>query len=495
MQANSPEVSANVSERYAALIELGHVLTGILRPADLFHALGARVDRALPFDSLIVSRVDHATDAATIVHVSGDTVPGDTRRGATYASADCVAIRDRRPVLHLPGDAAAACRAAAIDSRGRPAISAPVLREGRAIGVLTALGPTGTVYDTADLEFLGAAAHLLAPSMAGAETGATTPPQLEAVDGIIRSIASSPAGDPLEAVARTTRDITSADGVAVWLVRTGGDVEAAHSAGPLAPKRGERLALSHDLFRELAARRGPIPFDNRTETAENGEDFRRLTRGTSGYVVPLHAQDRVLGALVICFRDADVRLPAATVASIERMAAISAIAAGYSRLSDQIGALSLIDALTGIPNRRHLAMYLEKEFAAARRGRRLTVLLFDLDDFDKYNRSNGKQAGDEVLRAFAETLVQQTRAMNLAARYEGDAFIVALADADRRAGFIHASRIARALESHPLVGPSGLHASVGISSYAPRMKSFEDMIQAALKDLDVRRTGGGRLTI
>jgi diguanylate cyclase (GGDEF)-like protein len=100
-----------------------------------------------------------------------------------------------------------------------------------------------------------------------------------------------------------------------------------------------------------------------------------------------------------------------------------------------------------------------------------------------------------VLRAFAVTLVQQTRAMNLAARYEGDSFIVALADADRRAGFIHASRIARAAESHPLVGPSGIHASVGISSYAPRMKSPEDMIQAALKDLEVRRTGGGRLTI
>jgi diguanylate cyclase (GGDEF)-like protein len=397
-------------------------------------------------------------------------------------------------VLHLPGDAAAACLAAAIDSRGRPAISAPVVRDGRALGVLTALGPQGMIYDTADLEFLAAAASLLAPSMAGPASGGASG-QVEAVDGILRSIGTAGAGDPLEAVARTTLESTAADGVAVWLVRTGGDVEAAHSAGPLAPKRGERLALSHDLFRELAARRGPIPFDNRKEHAENGDDFRRLTRGAGGFVVPLHAQDRVLGALVACFREGEPRLQPAAIAALERMATVAAIAAGYSRLNDQIGALSLIDPLTGIPNQRQLAMYLEKEFAAARRGRRLTVLLFDIDDFEKYNRANGRQAGDEVLRAFAETLVQQTRAMNLAARYEGDSFIVALADADRRAGFIHASRIARAAESHPLVGPSGIHASVGISSYAPRMKSPEDMIQAALKDLEVRRTGGGRLTI
>ena len=467
------------------------MLTGILRPADLYHALAARVERALPLDSLLVSRVDG--DSAVLVHGRGDTAGGEARRGPTYGAADCVAIRDRRPVLHLPGDSAAACQASGVDSRGRPAISAPVLREGRVLGVLTALGPKGTVYDTADLEFLAAAAGLLAPSMTPAAGG--TSGQLEAIDGIIRSIASAGAGDPLEAIARTALESTGADGVAIWLVRTGGDVEAAHSAGPLAPKRGERLALSHDLFRDLAARRGPIPFDNRTEQADNSDDFRRMTRGAGGFVLPLHAQDRVLGAVVACFREGEPKLAPPAVASLERLAALAAVAAGYTRLNDQIGALSLIDPLTGIPNQRQLAMYLEKEFAAARRGRRLTVLLFDIDDFDRYNRASGRQAGDEVLRAFAETLVQQTRAMNLAARYDGDSFIVALADADRRAGFIHASRIARAAEAHPLVGPSGIHASVGISSYAPRMKSFEDMIQAAVKDLEVRRTGGGRLTI
>jgi diguanylate cyclase (GGDEF)-like protein len=477
--------------RYAALIDLGHVLTGIHRPVDVYEAIAAGIARALALESVLVSRLENGGDEAVVVHHSGAEPASD----ASYRATDCLAIRDRRPVLHLPGDAAAACAACGVDSRGRPAISAPILRRGATIGVLTALGRSGSVFDAADLEFLAAVADLLAPVVAeSAVTRDSASLELDALDPITRAVASLSIDDALERTSRAALDLACADGTAIWLVRSGGEVETAHAQGALSPRRGEKLALSHEMFRELAGKREPIPFDNRKPGENGGEELRKLTRGATGVVVPLHAHDRVLGALVACYRGPRT-LTTDQLSSLSRLANVAAIAAGYARLNGQIHALSLIDPLTGIPNRRQLAMYLEKEFAAARRGRRLTVLLFDIDDFDKYNRTCGRQAGDAVIRAFAEMLVTQTRAMNLAARYEGDSFVVALADADRRAGFIHASRIARASEAHPLVGPSGIHASVGISSYAPRMKSFEDLLQAAHKDLDVRRTGGGRLTI
>jgi diguanylate cyclase (GGDEF)-like protein len=491
VQLRSP-VSDNVAERYAALVDFGHVLTGILRPADLFEAVGGRLARALPLESFFVSRLDAEGQQATVVHPSQ--VPR-ARGEASYKATQCLAIRDRRPVLHLPGDPAAACVALGVDVRQRPSISAPVLRRGKVVGVLTALGPTGVVYDTTDLEFLAAAADLLAVAMPeNGDGGDTARSELDAIDRVARGMAGVSTEEALDHAARAAHELTGADGTAIWLVRTGGEVEVANAQGPLAPRRGEKLALSHELFRELAGRPQPIAFDHRKETANGSEEFRRLARGGTGLVIPLHAQERVLGALVTAFREART-LPAETTVSLMRLATLAAVAAGYARLNEQIGTLSLIDPLTGIPNRRHLAMYLEKEFAAARRGRRLTILLFDIDDFERYNKTQGRQAGDAVLRGFGEMLMGQTRAMNLAARFEDDAFIVALADADRRAGFIHASRIARAAEAHPLVGPSGIHASVGIASYAPRMKTFEDLIHAAEKDLDARRTGGGRLTL
>jgi diguanylate cyclase (GGDEF)-like protein len=493
VQTLSPVVSGNVAERYAALIDISRVLTGILRPADLHEALAARLARALSLEAFLVSTVVTETDRATIVFRS------DPARGAkgdtSYPASKCLAIRDRRPVLHLPGDPAAACLALGIDSRNRPAISAPIIRRGRVSGVLTAVGASGTLFDTSDLEFLAATADLLAMSLPEAgEAGENARREIEAIDPITRAVSVLSVDDALERTARAAHDLAGADGTALWLVRAGGEVEVAHACGPFGPRRGEKLALSHDLFRELAGRTSPHPFDYRKEEKNGKDESRKLARGGTGVVLGLHAQDRVLGALIVSFREART-IPGDTLASLGRLASLAAIAAGYSRLHEQIGALSLLDPLTGVPNRRQLAMYLEKEFAAARRGRKLTILLFDIDEFEQYNKANGRAAGDAVLRAFGEMLVGQTRAMNLAARYEADTFIVALADADRRAGFIHASRIARAAEAHPLIGPSGVHASVGIASYAPRLKTFEDLIQAAQKDLQARRGGGGRLTI
>lgn len=74
-------------------------------------------------------------------------------------------------------------------------------------------------------------------------------------------------------------------------------------------------------------------------------------------------------------------------------------------------------------NRRHALVALAQEFAAAQRGRPLAVVMFDLDDFKRYNDLHGHAAGDEALRAFASVLHQTTRQMNLSARLGGEEFV------------------------------------------------------------------------
>jgi diguanylate cyclase (GGDEF)-like protein len=132
-------------------------------------------------------------------------------------------------------------------------------------------------------------------------------------------------------------------------------------------------------------------------------------------------------------------------------------------------------------------MFLEKEFAAARRGRRLACILFDLDNFKSYNDTAGHQAGDEALHAFGEVLHTQTRAMNLAARYGGDEFITILADVDRAGALTHAERIAEAVEQHPLLQSAGIRTSAGVAVYDLRMSSPADLIRAADADLYARK--------
>src|SRR5699024_8654157 len=127
-------------------------------------------------------------------------------------------------------------------------------------------------------------------------------------------------------------------------------------------------------------------------------------------------------------------------------------------------------------------------FAAARRGRKVSVLIFDLDHFKVYNDHAGHQAGDRVIQAFASVMLADTRAMNLAARYGGGEVITILAGTDRRRAQAHADRIWRAVETDALLASAGIQASVGIATYSPDMASGEDLIRTADRDLYSRKS-------
>ncbi len=487
----------NVSEagplavRYGALVELGRVLTGIVRPEDLLEALAARVSRALDSEVFIASRFDAQRDVATVVSVAGAGTGTGATGPTTYAGRECVAIRESRPLLCRADEPTAAGAALGVDPRGRAALVAPILREGRVAGTLTVIGRQGATFADADLDFLAAAASLIAARSEPAAPAGRA--QLERLDEIARAIRTISVPDALEHVTRGVAEAAGAPTVTTWLARAGGDLEVAHAVGPGAPRKGTVVPLAQPLFRGLAERRdgvllpaGALPDDLAA--------FRPLHGSGPTAILPLAADQRVLGAIAIGWahdRDSD----RADHAAVQRFASLAAVAIAHGRLHEQIHALSLIDPLTGLANRRHLAMFLEKEFAAARRGRRLTILLLDIDGFAEYNRRAGRAAGDAALQACAEIISTHTRAMNLAARYSGDEFVVALADADRRAGFIHASRIAKAMGAHPLIASIQLRMNVGIASFSPRMASLDDLVRAAFTDLDARRKGGGRLTI
>lgn len=89
------------------------------------------------------------------------------------------------------------------------------------------------------------------------------------------------------------------------------------------------------------------------------------------------------------------------------------------------------DTLTGLANRRRLFERLETEIGeAVAGGRRLAVLLIDLDGFKTVNDTLGHAAGDELLRHVAQRLRDTLRRSDLAARLGGDEFIAVLGDVD-----------------------------------------------------------------
>jgi diguanylate cyclase (GGDEF)-like protein len=89
--------------------------------------------------------------------------------------------------------------------------------------------------------------------------------------------------------------------------------------------------------------------------------------------------------------------------------------------------LAMIDALTGLYNRRFAEQRLVAEVArSARKGHPLTVVLLDLDEFKHINDTYGHAAGDLVLQEFAAALNRAIRGGDLAVRWGGDEFLLIL---------------------------------------------------------------------
>ncbi|WP_081784872.1 bifunctional diguanylate cyclase/phosphodiesterase [Cellulomonas sp. KRMCY2] len=145
--------------------------------------------------------------------------------------------------------------------------------------------------------------------------------------------------------------------------------------------------------------------------------------------------------------------------------------------------MALLDALTGLPNRRMLLDRLDRAVAAARLDRHgVGILLLDIDRFKDINDSLGHDRGDELLVQVAERLMDTFRGRDLVARLGGDEFAVLLpglasvADAERLA------HRARAVFTAPFrLGEMNVHVatSIGVAALPEHADDASDLMRKA----------------
>jgi len=93
--------------------------------------------------------------------------------------------------------------------------------------------------------------------------------------------------------------------------------------------------------------------------------------------------------------------------------------------------LAYTDELSGLPNRRYLLQFLDEVLRRAAADRfRVTLLLFDVDDFKSYNDACGHEAGDEIIRLTGRLFRQHCREHDVVTRFGGDEFAVVFWDAE-----------------------------------------------------------------
>lgn len=111
------------------------------------------------------------------------------------------------------------------------------------------------------------------------------------------------------------------------------------------------------------------------------------------------------------------------------------------KMHEQVLAISLLDGLTGIPNRRRFDEFLHQEWSRSRRSRTpLGLLMMDIDHFKLYNDHYGHSSGDICLKQVAGVLSTHIRRPpDLVARYGGEEFACVLPDTDLN-GLRHVGR-------------------------------------------------------
>ena len=164
------------------------------------------------------------------------------------------------------------------------------------------------------------------------------------------------------------------------------------------------------------------------------------------------------------------------------------------RLRQELKEMSVKDSLTGLYNHRHFYERLGAEVERARRQRRaLSLLLLDLDQFKPYNDRFGHLAGDEVLRAVREVVVECTREhVDLGFRYGGDEFTVILPEAEEKQACHVAERIRTTFASCEF---EGITMSIGVMAYRPdyNMQRFVQCADAMM--YEAKRAGGNRICV
>jgi diguanylate cyclase (GGDEF)-like protein/PAS domain S-box-containing protein len=236
------------------------------------------------------------------------------------------------------------------------------------------------------------------------------------------------------------------------------------------------------------------------------ESVRKLRQGSEETIIECRMRKRngdyiwVESSLRL-FRDRRTRIPAGVLSLVrditERKHSEGLLLAAYKALEE----LAVVDALTGVANRRRFDEYLSNEWRrSARLQKPISLLLIDADSFKEHNDTHGHLSGDRCLKQIAEAAIEAAkRPEDLVARFGGDEFAVILPGADNHGAVELGHKIREVLKlRNPADDESAkeyVTVSVGCATAIPKQgEHSEALIQIADEALyKAKRNGRNQL--
>jgi len=163
---------------------------------------------------------------------------------------------------------------------------------------------------------------------------------------------------------------------------------------------------------------------------------------------------------------------------------ILALESGLSESLAREEALSALDSLTGLPNRRALYVRALAELSRAEReGTSVGVVMMDIDHFKEINDRFGHAAGDDALRQVAAALQKNRRDYDFPGRWGGEEFLIIVPGASLEQAAVVAERVRASVALVKLngAGAGELRSSLGVTAASPGLRpvGLEELLREA----------------
>jgi diguanylate cyclase (GGDEF)-like protein len=203
--------------------------------------------------------------------------------------------------------------------------------------------------------------------------------------------------------------------------------------------------------------------------------------------IPLRSEKRALRGMIVFYADSFDYFAHMGVPIFQAFCNVAEIIWKQSNLMHLVTQKSQQDPLTGLMNRRHIMLELEKEIARAEQAEQpLSILICRVEGFNKLNALYGWIASDAILAAFSKEAVEQMRPQDIGGRWTGVEFLFILPGTAAQATAL----LARRLREHFLANQVNvknwsvrLALTVGTATYSKHIIGLDDLMLHAIQDM------------
>ncbi len=231
--------------------------------------------------------------------------------------------------------------------------------------------------------------------------------------------------------------------------------------------------------------------DECTKKSNDIEIFKTTYNVKNILAIALHSGKKILGLLIIGTRLDDFRYKDDDIDMIKVFAKQMTIAIENDFLQKKNKELTVKDDLTDLYNKGYISTRLEEEIKRAIFYQRpCSFIIFNIDNFTAFRKTNGELVGEEVLKKMAKLIKDNADPVGRVARIGGDEFAMLLPEKNKREATHIAEEIRKKIESTNFLkeGKAVLTVSAGVSENPIDGSTKEELLKKATEAL--RRAKG-----